>query len=261
MHGPLDSPRKPMSIINILLVCTLVVLSLIAACVGGGLLYWQSTVTAPKERAAPIVLDVPVQRCIVSPKANFLATINQMEDHVTFYRLNAHRATLLVFTPAVPAGISGFWLNDTTWFHNERISLSDTPPIQLAATPIEPGMGWLVDMVHDVITDVATLSPATRETVLRDAHAFSATSIERKTAAAISPDRRYIAHRGSIFQYDPVTNDRGALVNTLETRHSTDTCAFGWTPDSSGIYFIERGHTLGGSQPGPVRFLPINPTP
>ena len=151
--------------------------------------------------------------------------------------------------PPHPRVIKGIWIDDAPWFQylsEERVG-----------TTYVPTDGWIVDLRQGTVTDIMTLTPAERAQTFATVKLLLSTYWTRREAAEISPDGRYSAGGGFILE--AFAPNVGQVKRQFYTSQGTEGCQFGWKPDSSGIYFIEQGLSVGADQPGSMRFLPVNP--
>ena len=193
---------------------------------------------------APIIIDVRARYCELSSDGTYMAVGEENVGGFTLYRLDT--ATAVAFPPR--RGMSGVWIDDTTWFEYA----SD----KLVGTSYQPTDGWIVDLRLNTVTDILTLDPGQRQQTLDTVNALLGDPT-RSEVAQISPNGLYEAQSSNIYAHTGPTN--GQVKKQFHTSRSTSGCKFGWKADSSGFYFIEHGAALRGNPPGPIRFLPVNP--
>lgn len=107
------------------------------------------------------------------------------------------------------------------------------------------------------MTDVLALEPAVQRLTLEQAHQRIRSDRVEGWTPARSPDGQFIFTETQILG---ATTQ--ALVNEVRGTGPASACRFGWRPDSSGYYFIDRSRKgLSQTGPGPIRVLLVRPPP
>lgn len=210
--------------------------------------------TRPPDRA-PIVLDIPTTTCELSPSGRFLelrGTNSSATEGV--YAVGTWQK---LPTPAPPPRLANTALIRSLWLDTDMqfFLTAVIDPQDLDSAPTD---GWLLDWQHRVVTDVLALPPADRATFL----AVLADRIRTRPQRAInriSPDGLYIGGDTILLNNGWPTSGAPEVI-VAEAKEVVDArlCSFGWTPDSSGVYFIELTGPIG-RFPGPVRYLSVEP--
>jgi hypothetical protein len=207
-------------------------------------------------RHAPIVIDAPVLSCHLSPSRRYVDTVIDTGTSFREYRIydlsNGQQVAADLLPPDRDYAF-WIWLDGDIRFHMTRYQ---EPTLDIPH-PI-PLNGWLVDIPNHLITDVLSLNTGDQSNIFDQVdQAFL--QEDREMKESISPDGRFISNANIIWEYLGPGRGRGPLRNTVNAGN-TNSCLFGWKPDSSGIYFVAYG---GGARAnatgGPIRFLPVAP--
>ncbi len=208
---------------------------------------------------APIVLPGEFGGCELSPGGGFLEARGASDPQLN--GIYAVATWTKADEPMAPARLQNQVVEGRVWLYPEVFL------VYTAVAPHSPVMvdipsdGWLVDMTHRIVTDVADLDPAAQAQILQLA-ADQIRTYGDRGAQDTSPDGRFVGSAGGILENNgwPTSGQPRTMVAEFKGARGTGSCAFGWKPDSSGIYFIElQGFT--GRSPGPIRFLPVVPPP
>ena len=211
--------------------------------------------TNENERVAPIVVDVEVQHCEVSPGAKYVS-LGMRGFHKDIYDLDTGEAVEL---PSIPKRVkrthTKFWVYPEAYF-------VATPPEEQGIYPPVFTDGWIVDVENQVITDLLDLDAVTRQATLTQ---INTEYVRQKTTISdyISPDGRFKLLATAIVT---ASHPPGPVTSYLvKFEGMGNPCNNPWKADSTGAYFAEISGMFA-KDGGPIRLLRVpeeylTPTP
>lgn len=211
-------------------------------------------------RRAPLVVEIRGFSCSLSLDGRYLSVLADSVRRGEDFFDAATGELIRIPRPASigPASeVYGLWLEEDVYFNYHRWSDDRAIGQQYKTkTTLDdiPEDGWLVDVGSRTATALSQLDTAERERVLTFAREQIRTYDERSEAALWSPNGAYVFRNGAIW------DKAGNKVAETYLPDIARPCAFGWKPDSSGIYFVDRerppASDIAGAA-GSIRFLPV----
>lgn len=205
---------------------------------------------------APLVVETNGLFCTMSPSRTYVSvTPDDPWATNTLYDVRTGQPVVIDWIPSHLPLHSWVWLaNDVRFYFTPVASASVT--VTLAVTPTQI---WLVDIPHQLITDVLSLPLPQQAQLLAAAnHAFLQLDAQYGEQGGVSPNGKHIAIGGTIWDYFGPRGGRSFKLNGITYAGSQD-CIYGWKLDSSGVYFVDSRRRGLKTYGGPIRFLPVVP--